>query len=205
MLTVSNLKYIYNQITYQYSLELKEGEIVAVMGESGSGKSTLLDLLCGFLTPLSGTIMLNNQEISKTPLKNRDISILFQNDNLFEHLSIKENLTIGVKKDFDLTKILKEVGLNGYENKTPDQLSGGEQQRVALARTLIRESKILLLDEPFSALDTKNRHLMLELVKKITVSKNLHTIFITHNKEDVSMIADKVYQMSKGVLLPQSI
>ncbi len=194
MLRVDDLTYEYDGVKYHYNLELDRSQIVAVMGGSGSGKSTLLDLMCGFLDPISGKVILDAKDISKLPVQDRGISILFQKDNLFEHLSIKKNLELsGAKGGF--LSILKDVGLEGFEDKQASDLSGGEQQRVALARTLLKKSDILLLDEPFSALDQTNRHQMLDLIKKITVDKKLHTIFITHNQEDADMIADKIYYM----------
>jgi ABC-type Fe3+/spermidine/putrescine transport system ATPase subunit len=151
--------------------------------------------MAGFLKIESGSILLDGVDISKKPIEKRDIAILFQHNNLFEHLNIQDNITIGNKKKIDLGSILKELGLEGYEKKYPHQLSGGEQQRVALARTLLRGDKILLLDEPFSALDRKTRLRMLSLIAKITKEKNLYTIFITHNKEDSDLIANKLYIM----------
>jgi len=202
LLIVKDLKYRYDGITYEYNLELDRGEIASIMGGSGSGKSTLLDLISGFLKADFGQIIVDHKDITNLPIRDRDISILFQHDNLFEHLSVKENIQIGLKKDKDISKILKELGLEGFEDKKASMLSGGEEQRVALARTLLRGDKILLLDEPFSALDEKNRLKMLDLIKKITKEKNLYTIFITHNKEDADLISDKRYTMKDAKLIP---
>jgi len=202
LLIVKDLKYRYDGITYEYNLELDRGEIASIMGGSGSGKSTLLDLISGFLKADFGQIIVDHKDITNLPIRDRDISILFQHDNLFEHLSVKENILIGLKKDKDISKILKELGLEGFEDKKASMLSGGEEQRVALARTLLRGDKILLLDEPFSALDEKNRLKMLDLIKKITNEKNLYTIFITHNKEDADLISDKRYTMKDAKLIP---
>jgi len=202
LLIVKDLKYRYDGITYEYNLELDRGEIASIMGGSGSGKSTLLDLISGFLKADFGRIIVDHKDITNLPIRDRDISILFQHDNLFEHLSVKENILIGLKKDKDISKILKELGLEGFEDKKASMLSGGEEQRVALARTLLRGDKILLLDEPFSALDETNRLKMLDLIKKITKEKNLYTIFITHNKEDADLISDKRYTMKDAKLIP---
>ncbi len=195
MLRVNHLTYNYLGITYRYDLTLEASQIAAVLGKSGSGKSTLLDLLGGFLKPQSGEIILDGIHLEDQPISKRKIAILFQNNNLFEHLSVAQNLTIGLKQKPDIKTILKEVGLEGYEDRYASQLSGGEQQRVALARTLLRQSRILLLDEPFSALDSHNRHAMLNLIRRITDARKLHTIFITHNLEDSHLIADKCYEM----------
>ena len=202
MLIVKDLEYFYEGVRYLYNLSLNRSQIVAIMGGSGSGKSTLLDLIAGFLKPNRGSIILQDKDITNSTISEKKIAILFQNDNLFEHLSVEENIKIGLKKSVDVHEILKEVGLDGFKDKKAQMLSGGEQQRVALARTLIRESQILLLDEPFSALDETNRHKILNLIEKLTKKRNLYTIFITHNKEDAMKIADKIYYMEDGILSP---
>jgi len=202
LLIVKDLEYFYEGVRYLYNLSLNRSQIVAIMGGSGSGKSTLLDLIAGFLKPNRGSIILQDKDITNSTISEKKIAILFQNDNLFEHLSVEENIKIGLKKSVDVHEILKEVGLDGFKDKKAQMLSGGEQQRVALARTLIRESQILLLDEPFSALDETNRHKILNLIEKLTKKRNLYTIFITHNKEDAMKIADKIYYMEDGILSP---
>jgi len=203
LLEIKDLEYIYENITYRYDLTLQKSQIAAIMGSSGSGKSTLLDLIAGFLQPSKGKIILEGRDISRVGIEKREIAILFQNENLFEHLSVSENIKIGLKKRVNIQNILKEVGLEGFDKKSAQMLSGGEAQRVALARTLLRGSKILLLDEPFSALDEENRHKMLNLIKRLTKEKNLYTIFITHNKEDALKIADKLYYMKDHHLMLQ--
>jgi ABC-type thiamine transport system ATPase subunit len=195
LLKIDNLSYSYDGQVYKYDLSCQKGEIVAVMGGSGSGKSTLLDLIAGFLDPFDGEILLDEKELLNEDIKDRSITILFQHDNLFVHLSVEKNLSLGVSGKKDIKKILKEVGLEGYESKLASDLSGGEAQRVAVARALLRESKIMLLDEPFSGLDEKNRLNMLEMISKITKDKKLHTILVTHNKDDVGFLGCRVYEM----------
>ena len=205
MLTIKNLSFQHNknQETYHYHLEMKQQEIIAILGESGSGKSTLLDLIAGFLEPLSGSITLEKQELITQNIEQRPISILFQNHNLFEHLTVEKNILLGVSKKLKnsteekerVLEILKEVGLEQHSHKLASELSGGQQQRVALARVLLREQPILLLDEPFSGLDRETRLEMLNLVKKITLEKNLYTIMITHEIEDANLIADNIYRV----------
>ncbi len=201
MLSVKHLTYSYLGFTYRYDLELEASQIAAVLGKSGSGKSTLLDLLGGFLEPQSGEILLDGRHLEALPVSQRNIAILFQHNNLFEHLTVAQNLTIGLNNKPNIKSILAEVGLEGYEDRFASQLSGGEQQRVALARTLLRQSHILLLDEPFSALDSHNRHAMLDLIRRITDERKLHTVFITHNLEDSRLIADKCYEMKQHQLV----
>ncbi len=213
MLKVSNLQYRYKNaaILYTYNIEVKPGVIVAILGQSGSGKSTFLDLVAGFVEPSSGSIILDEKELIGLPVEKRPITILFQDHNLFEHLTVQKNILLGVSKVLKdsieevekVKKILKKVGLEEFEHTVASQLSGGQQQRVALARVLIRREPILLLDEPFTGLDEETRIEMLDLVKNITVEYNLHTIMVTHEIEDCERIANKVYKMQNHTLVEQ--
>ena len=214
MLTIDTLTYTYDTektlYTYHFSLEVNQGEIVGILGESGSGKSTMLDLIAGFLAPDSGDILLDGEALLALPIERRPVTILFQQHNLFEHLSIRKNILLGIspqgkstaETDAKISQILQEMGLVEHLDKLPSALSGGQQQRVALARALLRKKPILLLDEPFSGLDRKTRLEMLSLVKTITRKEGLHTIMVTHETEDCERIADKVYKMNDGTLLP---
>jgi thiamine transport system ATP-binding protein len=201
-----NANYIYN-----YTLDAKPKEVVAILGQSGSGKSTLLDIVAGFVEPSSGSISLDQKDLLGLPVEKRPVSILFQANNLFEHLSVQKNILLGVSKVLKdsiaeiekVQAILKEVGLEAFEHTIASRLSGGQQQRVALARVLIRREPILLLDEPFTGLDEKTRVEMLDLVKKITVENSLHTIMVTHEIEDCERIANKVYKMQNYILVEQ--
>ena len=211
MLKITNLKYQHQNSStiYDYSIEVKKGEIVAILGESGSGKSTLLDLIAGFLDPLSGEIRFRDLELKNRDIEKRPISILFQNHNLFEHLSVQKNILLGVNRGLKDSKesisrvkeILKEVGLLEFEHKIASSLSGGQQQRVALARVLLRKEPILLLDEPFSGLDYSTKSDMLKLLKKISLKSGLYTIMITHEIEDCNLIADRVYRVEEHTLV----
>ena len=211
MLEVRDFKYrhpksrVEGNPTYDYSIDVREGEIVAIIGESGSGKSTLLDLIAGFLTPISGIIKLDGDDFTKEAIEKRPISILFQNHNLFEHLSVERNILLGISKENKnrVGAILKKIGLERYKNSIASSLSGGQQQRVALARVLLRDKPILLLDEPFSGLDYKTRLEMLELVKSITIEKRLHTIMVTHDIVDCELIANRVYRVEESILVEQ--
>lgn len=192
-------------------MHVQPKEIVAILGQSGSGKSTLLDLLAGFLPASSGSIKLDGHELMEESVEKRPITILFQNHNLFEHLSVQKNILLGVSKTLGSSKaelekvatILKEVGLEKYPETPVSSLSGGQQQRVALARVLIRREPVLLLDEPFTGLDPDTRGQMLDLVKKITIENNLHTIMVTHEIQDCERIADRVYKMENNTLAEQ--
>ena len=213
MLSIKNLQYQYKNAndTYTYDLEVQPSEIVAILGQSGSGKSTLLDIVAGFIEPSFGSVKLDTQELLGQSVEKRPITILFQSHNLFEHLTVQKNILLGVNKALKdsieevekVHTILKEVGLEAHEHKLASELSGGEQQRVALARVLIRREPILLLDEPFTGLDETTRLEMLALVKKITVEHKLHTIMVTHEVEDCERIANHVYKMQKHTLIKQ--
>ena len=209
MLRVSDLKFGYgdSQKSYKYDMQLEKGEIASIMGKSGSGKSTLFDLIDGFLTPTSGSITLNDKELVGQSVESRPVSVLFQEHNLFEHLSVEKNVILGISRGiFDtkadkkrVSQMLEEVGLKGFEKKLVSSLSGGEQQRVALARVLLRQEPILLLDEPFNSLDEQTRLEMLELVREMTTKHALHTLIITHNSSSAQKISDKIYLMEDGV------
>ena len=214
MLKIDGLTYTYYTKNiphpYHFSLEADKGEVIGILGESGSGKSTMLDLIAGFLEPDSGSILLNGQALLTLSIEKRPITILFQQHNLFEHLSIKKNILLGIspngkntpEADAKISQILQEMGILEHLDKFPPSLSGGQQQRVALARALLRKKPILLLDEPFSGLDKKTRLEMLSLVQTITQREGLHTIMVTHETEDCELIADRVYKMKNGTLLP---
>lgn len=213
MLEVTNIQYQYKnaQDTYTYDLRVQPSEVVAILGESGSGKSTLLDIIAGFISSNSGSVTLEGKELLGLSVEKRPMTILFQNHNLFEHLTVQKNILLGVNKtlkdSIDEVKkvqaILKEVGLEAHEHKLASQLSGGQQQRVALARVLIRREPILLLDEPFSGLDDSTRIEMLELVYKITKEHKLHTLMVTHDLDDCERIATHVYKMQNHALVQQ--
>lgn len=213
MLKVSDVVYQYTKKSepYNYTMEVNASEVVAILGQSGSGKSTLLDIIAGFIEPRSGSIKLDDRELLTLSVEKRPMTILFQNHNLFEHLSVQKNVLLGVSKTLkdsiqdveNVQAILKEVGLEAHEHKLASELSGGQQQRVALARVLMRREPILLLDEPFSGLDDNTRIEMLDLVAKITKEHDLHTIMVTHEIDDATRIATYVYHMKDNRLQKQ--
>ena len=165
-------------------------------------------MIAGFLTPLSGNISFKNEKIESLTPEKRPITTLFQKYNTFEHLTVMKNVLLGISTSFkpkeeelqEAKDILKEVGLEGFEDKLALSLSGGQSQRVALARSLIRKKPILLLDEPFTGLDLQNRTKMLDLVKTISQKRELYTIMVTHELNDCKLIADRVYKVENGKL-----
>jgi len=186
-------------LTISTNISLEPDKIYAVVGPSGAGKSTFLNLISGFASISSGSIIWNEQEISHLPPAKRSVSILFQDNNLFPHLSVWRNLALAVThwpkisrdNEEKLKAVMSEVGILGLENRKPSQLSGGQQSRVALARVLLQKNKILLLDEPFSALGPSLKDQMLELIKKIAKNKKLLVLMVTHEPADAKKVASQ--------------
>lgn len=186
-------------LTISTNISLEPEKIYAVVGPSGAGKSTFLNLISGFASISSGSIIWNGQEISNLPPAKRSVSILFQDNNLFPHLSVWRNLALAVThwpkisrdNEEKLKAVMSEVGILGLENRKPSQLSGGQQSRVALARVLLQKNKILLLDEPFSALGPSLKDQMLELIKKIAKNKKLLVLMVTHEPADAKKVASQ--------------
>lgn len=186
-------------LTISTNISLEPNKIYAVVGPSGAGKSTFLNLISGFASISSGSIIWNGQEISNLPPAKRNVSILFQDNNLFPHLSVWRNLALAVthwpkisrNNEEKLKAVMSEVGILGLENRKPSQLSGGQQSRVALARVLLQKNKILLLDEPFSALGPSLKDQMLELIKKISKNKKLLVLMVTHDPADAKKVASQ--------------
>ena len=192
---------------YRFTLEAMPGMVTAISGASGSGKSTLLDLLAGFIRPVSGTLTLDGADLLPLPPETRPVSLLLQSDNLFEHLSAEENAALGLPRGTAKTlgrekvaAALAEVGLAGLETQSAATLSGGQKQRVALARTLLRDRPVLLLDEPFSALDDETRQTTRALVGELTRRHNWHTVLVSHHADDIAALAEDHYRIVDGRL-----
>lgn len=184
---------------------------VAVIGPSGAGKSTLLDLIAGFRTPASGRIKMNGHDITPLPPAKRPVSILFQDNNLFPHLTVGENLVMalrprGGRPTSDdrarIAKALRSVGLDEMANRRPAHLSGGQQSRAALARVLVQARPILLLDEPFSALGPALRAEMLALVRDVSQQVGCLTVLVTHDPDDARKFADRAILVADGIAHP---
>lgn len=188
MIELNQVNYHYDNFKMHFEINIAAKEHVVIVGPSGAGKSTLLSLIAGFIFPNSGTIKLNHQNMTKIAPGKRPVSMLFQHNNLFSHLTIQQNIALGIKPSLKLTiteqdkiaDILTQVGLDGFATRYPEQLSGGQRQRVALARCLIQHRPILLLDEPFSALDQALRHDMLLLVNQICHQYDLTLMMVSH-------------------------
>ena len=206
MLKLIDVTWLYHHLPMRFTLEVARGEQVAVLGPSGAGKSTLLNLIAGFLPPASGSILIDGQAHTTTPPARRPVSMLFQENNLFSHLSVRENIGLGMHPGLKLTptqrqkleNIAQQMGLEALLNRLPSELSGGQRQRAALARCLVREQPVLLLDEPFSALDPALRQEMLVLVGEVCRQQQLTLLMVSHSVEDAARIAPRSLVIADG-------
>ncbi len=192
-----------NNIVKGLNLELNKGEILALLGDSGSGKSSTLRFIAGLDNAYSGDVFLDDKNISingshKVQPESRSIGMVFQDYALFPHMSVEQNISFGLKdkskneKYIIVSELLELIGLQGIEKKYPHQLSGGEQQRVALARSLATKPKLLLMDEPFSNLDKSHRDRLAIQVRSIIKKFNITSILVTHDQSEANTLADKV-------------
>ena len=190
------------------SLQVAQGELLTILGPSGSGKTTLLKVVAGFETPDGGRVTVGGADITSLPPARRDIGMVFQNYALFPHLSVAANVAFPLEmRDVAKPEIERRVGealamveLKGYEARLPRQLSGGQQQRVALARAIVFNPRLLLLDEPFGALDRKLRETMQLEVRRLQRRLGLTTIFITHDQEEALVLSDRIAVMNRGTI-----
>lgn len=199
------------------SLDVRKGEMITLLGPSGCGKTTVLRSIGGFLDPDSGDIMIEGRSVLSAPPEKRPTSMVFQGYNLWPHMTVYENLAFGLKirkirkaeRDKAVSQVLELVRLPGSEKKYPAQLSGGQQQRIAVARSLLLKPEVLLLDEPFSALDAKLRHEMREEIREIQAELGLTMVFVTHDQEEALSISDRIVVMNHGrieqIATPQEI
>ena len=186
------------------SLEIGDSQIVSILGSSGGGKTTLLNIILGLLQPDSGSVVFNGNDITNTPMERRGFNIVFQDYALFPNLTAYKNIVYGLRNYPDrstkeeIEALIDLLDVRGHLNKKIDQLSGGQKQRVALARTMVMKPKILLLDEPLSALDGVIKESIKE--KIVTIAKEFHltTIIVTHDPEEALTISDKVLILNKG-------
>ncbi len=196
----------YGEVEFAFDIAFAAGEITAVMGASGSGKSTLLSLVAGFETPHAGRVLIGGADVTAVPPASRPVSMVFQENNLFAHLTVEQNIGLGrspsLSLDYDdraaIAGALVRTGLDGKEKRLPRELSGGERQRVALARVLVRERPVLLLDEPFASLGPALRDDMLDLVDALQAERRMTVLFVTHQPQDARRIAHRVAFLEDG-------
>ena len=206
MLTLNNLKKSYDQtsILNGISLSIETGEIVSILGPSGSGKTTLLNCILGITDIDSGSVVFNGQDVTGVSMEERGFNIVFQDYALFPNLNAYENITYGLKNkpgistQQEVNELIELLGLSQHLDKHIDQLSGGQKQRVALARTMVMKPKILLLDEPLSALDGVIKESIKEKIKTIAKEFHLTTIIVTHDPEEALTLSYRVLIMKDG-------
>jgi len=193
--------------SFCFNVTVKKGQIVVVEGRSGVGKSTLLNLVAGFLTPQSGDIYWQGQDLTSLPPADRPLSMIFQNHNLFEHLTCRLNVALGLRPSlllsdaewYAIDAVMDDLDIGAIKQRKPDDVSGGQQQRVALARALIRanwqDRDLLLLDEPFSALDQETRLDCIDVVKRVLASKSMAALMVSHDPEDAKRLGADVISL----------
>ena len=212
-MTGRGLEIILDKIAFRYAememgfdLSFAAGSVTAIMGPSGAGKSTLLNLIAGFEAPAGGRILIGGQDVTRLPPAARSVSMVFQENNLFSHLDVAANVGLGRSPALKLSRedraavadALARTGLSGKEKRLPSELSGGERQRVALARVLVRNRPVLLLDEPFASLDAALRREMTGLVGELHSRTRMTILMVTHDAEDARRIADRIVRVVDG-------
>ena len=211
MIRLDNVFLADDALPMTFDLQVAAGERIAIVGPSGAGKSTLLNLIAGFVLPTQGNIWLNGENHTHSAPYERPVSMLFQENNLFPHLTVQQNLALGLKTSLKLTaleqdqieRVADAVGLTSFLSRLPNSLSGGQKQRVALARCLLRDKPILLLDEPFSALDPELRMEMLNLIDELCHSKKLTLLLVTHQPSELTGKVDRMLRIENGRISQQ--
>lgn len=191
---------------FDFDCRIETGAITAIAGPSGAGKSTLLNLIAGFERPQSGRILIAGTDQTVSHPSERPISVVFQDHNLFAHLDIFTNVALGISPSMRLSSTdresietaLSRVGLAGFGKRMPGSLSGGEKQRAAFARALVRNKPVLLLDEPFASLDANLRLQMADLLLKLHHETGNTVVMITHDREEIARVADRVVRVETG-------
>lgn len=193
----------------QFDLSVAAGEVLSLIGPSGSGKSTLLNLIAGFLKPDSGHIHVDGEAIEHLPIAQRPVTIVFQQHNLFPHLDLYTNVALGVNPSLKLSTeqvqliedALDSLALSGLEKRKPGELSGGQRQRIALARVLVRERKVLLLDEAFAALGPAQREELIVLVKALVERKKMAALLVSHQPRDALIASNRTAFVQNGRII----
>jgi thiamine transport system ATP-binding protein len=209
MIHLDQIRFRYEDMDMAFDAVFPEASFTAIIGPSGSGKSTLLNLIAGFETPQSGRVLIGAKDVTQSAPDQRPVSMIFQDNNVFAHLSLWQNVALGVSPSLKLDTggrqrvdaALKEVGLGPLAERKPGEVSGGERQRVAVARALVRDRPVLLLDEPFAALGPALRRGMLDLVMAMQAAKGLSVLMVTHQPEDAEYAASHTAYLENGRIL----
>jgi thiamine transport system ATP-binding protein len=202
------VSFSYGEAPMAFDLRIEAAAITTIMGPSGSGKSTLLNLIAGFETPQAGRVLIGDQDVTDMAPSARPVSMVFQENNLFAHLTVAQNVGLGrssalrlnEKDHHSIAEALARTGLAGKEHRLPRELSGGERQRVALARVLVRDRPVLLLDEPFASLGPALREDMVDLVTGLHEERHMTVVFVTHQPEDARRIGGNMLFLNDGAV-----
>ena len=209
MITLESLRFTHEILPMCFDLVIGTGEFLGIIGPSGAGKSTLLNLIAGFETPKAGRVTIDGTDITAVPAQARPVTMVFQDHNSFAHLDVWTNVALGIAPSLKLTsgqqrevsESLDRVGLSGFAKRLPGELSGGERQRIAIARALVRNKPVLLLDEPFTALGPKLRRDMLDLVKTLQAERQLTVVLVTHDPADARHAASHMAFLDHGQII----
>ena len=208
MLELSHIQKSFDGVSVlkDISIQVEDGEIVSILGPSGCGKTTLLNIILGIVEADAGTIVYNGEDLTRTVMEKRGFNIVFQDYALFPNLNVQQNITYGLRNrpgvstKEEVDELIDLLGLREHLNKRIDQLSGGQKQRVALARTLVMKPRILLLDEPLSALDGVIKESIKDRIKTIAREYHLTTIIVTHDPEEALTLSDRVLIIDQGTI-----
>jgi thiamine transport system ATP-binding protein len=206
MLVIENCRLTWPDFTADYSMIVQKGALCAVIGPSGGGKTTLLHMIAGFETPESGTLTFEGRNLIPLEPAKRPVSIVFQDHNLFPHLTAAQNVALGIRPSLRMSdaeralidETLEDVGLRGFATRHPGEMSGGQRQRVALARALVSGRPLILLDEPFSSLDPGLRRDMIHLVDEMRRKRPVTILMTIHTPEDAATLADQMVFVADG-------
>ena len=206
MIKLENVGFRYEDMVMNFDLQVAKGELVGIIGPSGAGKSTLLSLIAGFDDPVSGKISIAGIDMESVAPDQRPVSMIFQDHNSFTHLDVWTNVALGISPDLKLDsqqrerldEALARVGLSDFKSRKSTELSGGERQRIAIARALVRDRPVLLLDEPFTALGPALRRDMLDLIREIQKERRLTILMVTHQPEDAKYAASRIAFVENG-------
>ncbi|MGU3576948.1 thiamine ABC transporter ATP-binding protein [Brucellaceae bacterium C25G] len=208
---IDDVHFNYGDMQMRFNTNLPANRITSIIGPSGSGKSTLLNIIAGFEKPIHGSVIIDGENVTDLPPSKRPVSMVFQDNNLFAHLDVTQNIGLGRSSNLKLSKsdgddiaqAIKRVGLNGKEHRKPEALSGGERQRVAIARALVRQKPVLLLDEAFASLGPALRHQMLDLVNELQQEHAMSVLMVTHTPEDARRLKTWLIFIENGHIIAE--
>lgn len=206
MIRLADVTFRYEDMEMHFDAVFEKASFTAIIGPSGGGKSTLLNLIAGFEVPLSGRVLIGSEDVTELPPDQRPVNMIFQDNNVFAHLDVWTNVALGISPRLNLSgddrsrvdAALADVGLAALKQRKPGELSGGERQRVAVARALVRDRPVLLLDEPFAALGPALRRDMLDLVTAMQKARQLTVVMVSHQPEDAQYAASHTAYLEAG-------